>query len=315
MKSQFHKLLVTNLAILGVTLLVSMMALEDKVLPATVQTYAYLIFAGIVVVFALFIAAIYILQALQDLSQERARVQLVLDAENSLAAIPRYARVRKRQDRLRIDAEGNGELEWSFEVENLDAHESDSLDFQIYSEHETSTSSWTAADPPSSIEILSLQVGSHQIANPSHTYQVKEIRHRRGSRDPLEFGVMRIPINFDDIRLLKRVRINAKMSLKKTFRKSTVDEYFVVEIPQLTDRIKVTIESSDPGLVVLPSPDNHRIHAQMGYYGTEDMTEALRQRGAMVQTDKAIVWETEYPKLGYQYMLYFQRVKAHGVQT
>jgi len=286
------------------------MGFQDKVLPPQYHRLAYSILILSAIAAAVLIATLYLMEAIHDYKTEHRQLKSVLEADKSRHAIPRYIRVTERRDKLVVDELGNATLEWLFVVTGLDKSNTRSLELQIYSEHKQVDSKLPGDNFKSNIEIVEMKVAGQKIETASEAYTPLEIRYPiAGEHHPMEFGILRVPTDLSNIEALAPTEIRMTMRLKDTFFRAQKMDFFVVEIPQLTNKISVTLESKNQDYIVIVPPDawDEKIKAQMGHSGTLDTAETLSQSDKVFQSsDGKLIWESEYPKLGYRYLLSFR---------
>ena len=251
-----------------------------------------------------------LLRETEDIQRERAnvnaeRTKLSRD-QASLQAVSRYLHVTARNDELRVKPSGDAELDWSFRVSNVEPR--NDFDLKIYSEQ----SSAGSASASSTVQVTRMEVAGTSENHPEQYYRWMETRHPVLGGNPTEFGVVKVPLSGAPPHL-KEIQVDVGVEFRGTFLMAAKGgDYFVIEIPQLTDRISVKLSPSDPAKYRVKLPawgGGSAIVAKMGYQGPEDPDETLARKTEVKTDGPSVIWEGTYPKLGYQYELRFELEK------
>jgi len=296
----------------------SMLGLADDVVRPEIRWLVFRWLAEVSLIAAIGLVIVLMIDAINRYAEERNKYNETALHDRSREAVSRYVHVRKRSDHLIVEDSGDATLTWEFEVENVDSRVG--LDLQVHAEHPAWTpSAGSPTAPESNVEVVHLSIAGQLSEEPGSVYSMKEFRHPWPGPDgkasnPMEFGVIRIPITHVNARNQKMIGISMQTKFKGgAFRNAPSRDYFVVEIPQLTDVLRVKIEPKSPGLraILLPHSQmasGRHVVAQMGYAGTEDTAESDKQSREIVQKGRCLIWEVEYPKVGYQYCIFFKTV-------
>jgi len=207
-KSKRNQLLV-NILVFAISLLLTDKFAEyaAKLFPlfpwAKIATYIGLAIAILILI--LLIVIIYLYDAYWAYvkeNKELAENQVKAERRDKIRqAIPSHITVSSREDVLEILENGDGILYWSFRIRVNDAEKCETLDLHVVSEH-VSKLTPSETNFPSNIIINKICVARHEVPDPQSYYTLHEIRFPdvpESQRKPMEFGILRIPLNFDDL--------------------------------------------------------------------------------------------------------------------
>ncbi|HEX7180361.1 MAG TPA: hypothetical protein VF756_00855 [Thermoanaerobaculia bacterium] len=248
---------------------------------------------------------IYLHELLQNL---RAATKELEEKEQLIAhtkALPSFVFMKNRCDRFIFDREGTATLLWSFEIDgSLSKAETTEILFPIFAEIGPEAQSFKTA-----IKVEALTVDGKRM-NPKQTYIPLEAREKIGASaddmgQRMEFGALKVPVVFSRGGTLCKVEL--KLKLENSFPNLSKREFVYVDVPIVTEQIKVILESATEGRIAfLPWQKDDTLIATSGMVENRDPGETHRQRNRWRQTEeKTLVWQTDYPKLGYRYKLSF----------
>jgi hypothetical protein len=233
------------------------------------------------------------------------------EIERIRRVLPNLVSMLSRRDVFVIQANGDATVHWKFEIE-LGSGASDTgvrtMSFPVYADR-----SAELAPQQSAVEVLGCRIDNGDFPDPQRLY------HRLHDRLPLpsaadlptmECGEIQIPVNLND----KHRRRTAEVSirLRGAFHRETNTDFAIVEIPCVTEKLRVTIRTDDKGYCVrAPLRAEPAIVAfSSGIAGNRDMREISVQNDLWEETYDELEWRTEHPKLGYQYNFSFALLKA-----
>ncbi len=233
---------------------------------------------------------------LQDLRSVKAEL---LAADLVERAIPRYVTFKKRLDVLTVQRNGDATLEWHFVLESRPEDSISELSFPCFAETAPGKPEWTA------ISVASIRVnGVDQTTVDTFTPVERRIQVV-GARGPqlIEYGLLRVPVQLEDGR--RRSEVKVVLDLSDVFPASDRLETFYVDIPYITEELRVVVRGKDvPALRSPHAP--HAVTAESGLMTTNDPTEAIKQSPLCRQVGDELIWETTSPKMSYRYKVSFR---------
>lgn len=221
-----------------------------------------------------------------------------------LEAVPRLVRFSDRIDSVTFNKDESVSYDLSLKIEsNLDQAVS-FLQFPI-----------TVDTPPSGdlaepgIEIKRLTVDGIEKSTEG-VYVKKQIRQYvdpADSKRPMEYGVAEVPVSLGRGETSCHVQISMLLP-RGAFSNCRKSEYVIVDIPYITDRLRIEIRGEN-GLRIGAVPGRHgeeHVEATSEIMGTHDTDETMREKGNVTLLNDSMVWQTEFPKLGYRYLVWFR---------
>ncbi len=326
---------VVNILVLAVSLVLTdkIPNFAQKLFPEQdwVKYAAYAAIVLVALALLVLIAAVYLHDTIAELTLERGEVakergevaterSALIESrkdERIREAIPFHIVVVSREDTLVIDDNGDGTLDWVFSIKVNDAEKCQSLDLQILSECFELLEPGGEKKYAGNIKITRIVVAGNEVRRPHGYYRTHEIRHPddiSAQKRPMEFGILSVPLNYEEIRLASVSKVTITMVMKGTFRDATsqAGDYFLVDIPQLTESLKVEIRTASAGSEVQSNLSEDKLSVRMGYGGTLDRAEMFHQLEKIKQRAGALVWQSAFPKLGYHYRLSFRIVRGEN---
>ena len=224
------------------------------------------------------------------------------DYEIFRRSVPTLVTFRNREDTLTVEPSGDGLLAWSFELVANSLEHIVELTFPIYVE--------VPADdpPPQPITVEQIEVNGRRRSI-TDVYKPIEKRHPldrpTDERVVIEYGLLRVPVELEAGRRFCRVRVTMRLA-KAYLHQFRLDPLFI-EIPYVTEKLCVRVRSR--GLSVRPRPEEAggpTVMAMSSQMHTFDPTDSTKQSNLCKEHGGELLWETDSPKLGYQYKVFFR---------
>lgn len=226
-----------------------------------------------------------------------------------LNSVPRQLRFARRTDKIVIQPTGSGELYWHFElVAESQAHITN-ISLPVYVEVPRDRDPWT------SIEVVQVKVDGKEMNADSAFRRVERTFREQRPKEVTEHGVIAIgvPLGKGDV----RCHVDVKAKLNEAFLKVSEGDSHSVDIPYVTDDLRVVVQSADPGYVPLPAwHENRTIEPLSQTMEILDGEEAQRQHNdyGPDRQGSSLVWKPESTKLGYRYKLWFRLEQKPGAR-
>jgi hypothetical protein len=255
----------------------------DRVLP--------LAYGGLVVAL-LALSGVYVSAYVSDLRAERRGLHFGTLVNR---AIPTLVTFSRREDVLTMKDNGDANLEWRFDLVAPQEEAISELTFPIYGE---------VADAEKSsdfVEIESVEVNGQQR---SGVLEQRELRRSlREDRPSLLYSVLRVPVDLGEGE--ERCSLRVRLQLNGIFPRAADWEAFYVDIPYLTEDLRVILRSED-SRVQRPLDGGGVVKAMSGLMEVSDEAESASQTTRCHQVGETLIWTTITPKLGYRYQVRFQ---------
>jgi hypothetical protein len=233
---------------------------------------------------------------IKKLHQEMGTVDIVS------RAIPTFVTFRRREDSLVINDNGDGVLTWEFELASSPDESITELNFPIFGEisPETRAGEWVE------IELIEVNEQTQEIVDAYRTVERRYSVDEAGemSATIVEYGLLRVPVELERGRDICRVRV--RMRFLGVFPLMYSKETFFIDIPYITERLRVAIAAEGRAVRRSPRAGGSTLVAMSGLMNTVDPQETNRQNSLCRQSGPALMWETDAPKLGYRYNIYFR---------
>lgn len=271
---------------IGVTVL-SFTKLNQKVV--SFICVALLIFLLFIIIY------IYISDAIKEYKDLVNSDELKQEQLELLKAMPHLLAFSKRNDNFNVLKNGDGILKWHFHIKKETKEKLQYLYFPIVFELDD------VNEKNSNVQIIESKINGEYCQS---EYVFKSIS-LVDNGDPLETGYILVPTLLDIGEREFDLYLNIK--IKKLFKRYDVKEFIIVDIPYITKEMKVTINVDD-GYNLKPITNFLEVHESSA--NNFDAGEMHRQiSNCKINNSESLVWETEYPKLGYQYKISFQMEK------
>ncbi len=270
---------------IGVTVL-SFTKLNQKVVSIICVTL--LIFLLFIIIY------IYISDAIKDYKDLVNSDELKQEQLELLKAMPHLLAFSKRNDNFNVLKNGDGILKWHFHIKKETKEKLQYLYFPIVFELDD------VNEKNSNVQIIESKINGEYC---QAEYVFKSIS-LVDNGDPLETGYILVPTLLDIGKREFDLYLNIK--IKKLFKRYDIKEFIIVDIPYITKEMKVTINVDD-GYNLKPITNFLEVHESSA--NNFDAGEMHRQTSNCKINSESLVWEAEYPKLGYQYKISFQMEK------
>jgi hypothetical protein len=224
---------------------------------------------------------------------------------NTLDTVPSLVSFLQRSDTIWVTDTYDGIFEWVFLVEyNSDADKGiHYLNFPVIAD--VAGKEGQAGD---NVEVQSINVRG-EPKSCYGVYTVKEIRtpHPFGGADvSQQYGIVKVPVELNS--QLKQAAITLKIKYKSIFKKIATGDYVIVDIPYVTNDLKVIIQAENSKRVVAESTGQEVIEAYCEMMAMRDYIEESHQLPRVSTRPKSIEWNTKNAKIGYRYRLHFRVV-------
>ncbi|HEX8742777.1 MAG TPA: hypothetical protein VF712_06570 [Thermoleophilaceae bacterium] len=217
------------------------------------------------------------------------------------ASIPTLVRFRKREDRLTVNHDDSAQLEWEFDLAAVKDQSFRELRFLIYAEGERPQGApWDA-----------IKVEEVRVDDEIREGVLVPLERRLSDvpdRPSTQYALLLVPVELGVGRSTCSVRV--RMTFRDVFPLAGERERFYVDVPYLTEELKVTIAA--PGRKVYAAPGVKSVEAMSGLMEMDDVVESEFQSGNTRNDSADLVWETRSPKLGYRYTINFRVSEAAG---
>jgi hypothetical protein len=244
-----------------------------------------------------FLAGTYVRAYIREITAARDALHV---ARLVNGTIPKLVAFSRREDTLVLLDNGDADLEWRFDLKSPRDETITELTCPIYSEVNPDELDWDF------VEIVSLEVDGARVAG---IIEPREFRRSavRG-RPSLLCSALRVPVALGEGRSASRLVI--RLRLRGVFPRAAELEAFYVDIPYLTESLKVTVMANE-GSVHRPLREGEQaVEAMSGLMEVADTAESANQSAQCQNVGRTLVWETLTPKLGYRYLLNFQADRA-----
>jgi hypothetical protein len=216
--------------------------------------------------------------------------------------VPTLVTFKSREDTLLVESTGDGWLTWDFHLEAAVPDHASELTFPVYVELEA------AKMPPEPIRVERLEVNGRRRPT-ADVY--KRIERRQPQDRPraeemlIEYGLLRVPVELEPGNRSCHVQVTTK--LIGAYSHLFQSDPLFIEIPYITEKLRVKIYSR--GLTVRrisPELGGPWVIAMSSQMHTFDPEDSSRQSRLCVERAGELLWETDSPKLGYQYKVHFR---------
>jgi hypothetical protein len=308
MKSKIQTGLITNLFALAVA--AGGLILGQNIFP---PNYFEKIVWGLMALAFVAAVAVYIYSAAEEwrvaseeLKHEREALSRAERANRLSAILPNFLLMTHREDHYVIGSQGSGLLRWKFHLEHPNAVGRRTLTLPIYAERRKELD----ATPSKSVfTVKSLKVNS--IPQPTvGAYEMKGLRSN-GGKPQEEIGVVSVKL---DLTGTTHSEVEVELSFACSYPDLARDESVFVDVPYITEHLMVSVAAEEGRLAVVPLTSVPTIHAFAGEHGVEDTEETYRQDRSLHQVGAALRWNTEYPKLGHRYRVWFRLISKEESQ-
>jgi hypothetical protein len=237
------------------------------------------------------------------LADLRALRQELADQDSLTRLVPTYVVFKRRVDTLAVEPDGDAVLTWEFELTANSHRHITELTFSIYAELPPDR------PPAPAVVVQAIEVNG-QPRGTDGAYQLAEKRipmdRRLEHQKEIEFGLIRVPVDLE--RGHEACSVKVVMRHAKVYPRPFDVVPMFIEIPYLTEDLRVIVQTEGYA-VRRPLGGGPTIAAMSSLMHTEDMEEASIQSGRCMQRGTQLVWETDCPKLGYHYKLFFHLEK------
>jgi hypothetical protein len=295
-RTDLREILLTNIIVLTFSIIGGLIAIQGAIPPAHLVYFLYVSFG--LCMFSLILVYLNIMtRQFIRIKREAELTQMVLNA------LPTFYRMTRRQDRFVVGDTGSVTLHWDFDLEmDLEEPLRDIL-FPVFAEcHKPGEGHGSAVV----IDTLTVNGRSENVG---HCYSPKQIRApfhgvTGGNEPSMEFGILKVPVDF--VRGKGRCSIAVQMTIHNAFPNVLSKEFVIVDIPSITERLEVIIEGS-AGYLVRPSDlVDDTILATVSTVEFRDLAETHKQNRNWQVKNDSIVWNCEFPKIGYRYLVFFR---------
>ena len=289
--------LVASLLSILVTLLGVLLTATLK--PAN-SRYAIPVLYLLVCTTLIIIGFVYLYAYMADLRNLRREIAHYATLER---LVPTYVVFKRRVDTLVVEPNGDAMLTWEFDLASNSRQHITQLTFSIYVELPPDR------PPEPSVVVQAIEVNG-QSRGTEGVYQLIEKRTPMDrpweKHKAIEFGLLRVPVDLE--RGHEECNVKVIMRHYKVYSQPFQVVPMFVEIPYLTEQLRVTIRTK--GFAVRRPPGaGQTITAMSSLMHTEDLEEATAQGALCMQHGTQLVWETDCPKLGYHYKIFFHLEK------
>jgi len=260
---------------------------------------------------SLFLFVIYLSTSVNELKIISQDIRNNNKQLSSLSAISNYVIFESRTDIFEIGTDGNGELTWRFKIIRNTQQVVNEVNMPIFAEHLRGRTAQKKA-----VEIIEVLIDGEK-PNPMDIYIPQFIRMPIHSNTKevrsVELGNIRIPVNMTGSKTSVSVKI--KMLLNGVFNEALKGEFALIDFPYLTEHFLLKLSSKSPDYIVIPFDDQTSktvIEALRDNNENVDVDEMLIQAENWKYLDGQMIWETRYPKLGYNYRVKFRLVKKEA---
>ncbi|HBV95881.1 MAG: hypothetical protein JL50_04490 [Peptococcaceae bacterium BICA1-7] len=262
--------------------------------------YLIFVFSFLLILFYGYIIVLQLKKYMNERKQKDGELEL-------FKAIPSFIHFRRRIDHFIVLKNGDGRLNWTFDIEKNTENPISYMNIPILCEHLRGEMNPSVK----SIIIEKLMVNNDVY---DVTYLPQFIRYpfneNISSCRPTEIGCIRTPVNLPKGK--SKASIKFTLLLKNVFSEAEIKEFVVVDIPYITEKLTVVVTHESDSCKIIPVYNNgHLIDAYSDHNLNIDMDEVAEQNKNIKSSNGTIVWKTGLPKLGYSYQINFQ-VKSGG---
>ncbi|MDN3359247.1 hypothetical protein [Actinomadura sp. DC4] len=242
-----------------------------------------------------FLVFVYLHAYLRDVREARDRLAAYVVAAR---VVPDIVMFRSYEHIIAIESATETKVNWILDVVSTDDSVSE-LSFPMYYTNAPSS----GAQPTS--RILAVEVNEVPI-DPSTIMTLQERRSllspeaktQWGGVDFVEYGLLRVPVDFQRGRDSCKIRIT--IGLTNVF-SNPVDQVYV-DVPYSTDSLKVTVTSEGRRVHRVPTIGSNTVIATSAME-VIDLRDSTEQSRRFRQAGDVVIWETDNAKIGYHYVL------------
>ncbi len=235
------------------------------------------------------------------------------------SSVPTMVRFRSRIDRLTVASDGSGTLKWFFEIERGACRQNlASLELPVFFEEVTNLGDLVAGRLAESAPNFPVQIVEVVADGQDRTDEVEltldEVRSSIGTHRCFEYGRISVPVRWTDQRPRTTLEITMHINRLSFPGSDRVDGSLVVDVPYVTDVLRVEIEheSSNDSIAPLLSSkqqSNFRpVVATSALMPLQDQVETEAESGRLATDAGRLVWATDSPKVGYRYEIHYRSI-------
>lgn len=243
-----------------------------------------------------FVVYLYIQNSIYEYKEIKNKFIEENEKSEIIKAIPHLLIFSKREDHFIVQEDGDGILEWRFHIVKETEGALNYIYFPVMYECASTTNA-------KNVDILDARVNGKSF---QATYNPNAVSTSVAGGFPIELGEVSVPILLDKGR--QEFDLFIRIKIKGLFCNFRVKEFVVVDIPYITKHLSLSIEMPKDYEPSLPS--NFFEAHETSSVSTLDSEEVSNQMSKCKRATTSITWETDYPKLGYRYRLFFKAAKG-----
>lgn len=248
----------------------------------------WLAFMGLIITFGLYVIIAFgqLIQLGKSIKEE--------EKLEFLKGIPEVLYFQERTDNFMLCSNGDVIIEWKFKIKKKTSEKITYVNFPFKYESDIKSE-----DP---IEIVEARVNCVEPSQPVEYFPEREVRERGESekKNPTFEGTIRVPLCSDTDENDKGFNVSIKIKIKGV--NSDGENFIVLDIPYLTKNMTVIVQTNNENDSIIKL-GKELLSVQEPNGKNVDYQEIVNQKKNIKLNANRIIWETKYPKLGYQYKI------------